>query len=701
MNMEVQKKNGTIVEWDFDKITQAITLSANRVHVKIKDDKLQKFKESIEHAVKSQFNSEIKVHELHDLIEINLSLISNKVAKSYKEYRNYKKDFVHLWDEVYRKSSDVLYLGDKENANFNSTLNSTKGSLIRGNLTKELYKKFELTSDELSACNDGFIYAHDMRDLIFDGINCCLMDIGNVLRGGFEMANIKYKEPKSVLSALQVIGDITLVATAQQFGGFTSPEIDKILVPYVKKSYQYYSAEAEKYCIPDDLQNDYINDNVHRDLKQGIQSLEMKLNTVPCSRGDTAFTTLSFGNVDGSVDKNIQRLICTEILNVRMNGQGGGSPVVFPKLVYLHSEEQHQDEDQKKLFDVAITCSSKAMYPDYLSLDKGKVGEIYQKYGKVISPMGCRAYLSEYFDPETNECFFEGRANIGAVSLNLPMIWKKSNGTKFYKDLDTYLEMSRQFLIKRYGKVANAKCSTNPIAFTQGGLYKGTKHPDDIVGYDIVKSFTASFGITSLNELNMLHESKPLHLSDRRWVNEVVDYIDAKVTQFKKEDGFLYALYGTPAESLAGTQLQQFKKMYGTIVGVSDKEYFTNSFHCHVSADITPFQKQDYEEEIFHKITGGHICYGRIENRTNKSAIKSLVLRGMKMGFYQGVNFDLVTCEDCGYQPSSVVNECPMCKSINVTILNRVCGYLGIMQQKGETRFNDSKYAEVKDRKSM
>lgn len=701
MNMEVQKKNGTIVEWDFNKIVHAITLSANRVKVKIKEDKLQKFKESIELSVSSQYNSEIKVHELHDLIENNLSLISTKVAKSYREYRNYKKDFVHLWDEVYQKSNDVLYLGDKENANFNSTLNSTKGSLIRGQLTKELYKKFELTTDELVACNEGFIYAHDMRDLIFGGINCCLMDIGSVLRGGFEMANIKYKEPKSILSAMQVIGDITLVATAQQFGGFTIPEIDKILVPYVEKSFQYYSAEAEKYCIADDLQDDFIMSNVHKDLKQGIQSFEMKVNTVPCSRGDTAFVTISFGNVDGSVNADIQRMICSEILNVRMNGQGEGSPVVFPKLVYLHSEKQHLIKEQQDLFNVAITCSSKAMYPDYLSLDNGNVGEIYKRTGKVVSPMGCRAYLSEYNDPETGECFFEGRANIGAVSLNLPMIWKKSNGTEFYKDLDTYLEMSRQFLIKRFDKVANAKCSTNPIAFTQGGLYKGTKHPDEIVGYDIVKSFTASFGITSLNELNMLYENKPLHLSDRRWVNEVVDYIDKKVQEYKEEDGFLYALYGTPAESLAGTQLQQFKKLYGTIVGVSDKDYFTNSFHCHVSAEITPFEKQDLEEELFHKINGGHICYGRIENRENKTAIKSLVIRGMKKGFYQGVNFDLVTCEDCGYQPKEVVYECPMCKSNNITVLNRVCGYLGIMQQKGETRFNDSKYAEVKDRKSM
>lgn len=427
----------------------------------------------------------------------------------------------------------------------------------------------------------------------------------------------------------------------------------------------------------------------------------MKLNTVPCSRGDTAFTTLSFGNVDGSVNEEYQRIICKEILDVRMTGQGNGSPVVFPKLVYLHSDSQHEIKEQSDLYDYAILCSSKAMYPDYLSLDKGEVGRIFKETGEVVSPMGCRAYLSEFFD-ENNKLIIEGRANIGAVSLNLPMIYKKSEGKRFFEDLDYYMEMIRQFLRKRYDKVANAKCSTNPLAFTQGGLYKGTKKPDDKVGHDIVKSFTASFGITSLNELNVLHEGTLLHESDNTWINSVVDYINNKVKEFKKNDGYLYALYGTPAESLAGTQLNQFKEKFGVIENVSDREYFTNSFHCHVSAEITPFEKQDKEYELFHKINGGHIQYVRIEDRNNLVAIKSIVSRGMSMGFYQGVNFDLCTCEDCGWHPSSKDTEiCPNCRSANITVIARTCGYLGIFKQHGDTRFNDSKFAEIRDRKSM
>ena len=312
----------------------------------------------------------------------------------------------------------------------------------------------------------------------------------------------------------------------------------------------------------------------------------------------------------------------------------------------------------------------------------------------------CRAYLSDWKD-EKGESQFIGRANIGAVSLNLPMIWQKSKGKDFYKDLDHYLELIRSFLKKRYTAVANNLCSTNPICFTQGGILGGTKKPTEKIGMDIVKTFTASFGITSLNELNMLMEGKPLHESDQQLVKSVVEYIQDKVTSFKEEDGYLYALYGTPAESLAGTQLKQFKKMFGVIPGVSDREYFTNSFHCHVTADIDPFTKQSLEYDLFHMINGGHIQYGRMGNPKNKIAVKAYVRRGMEMGFYLGVNHPVATCEDCGHKPEGHETSCPECGSENITVIDRVCGYLGISRSHNDSRFNDSKRAEVEDRISM
>lgn len=700
--MFVVKKNGELAAWDLGKIETAIAKAARRINANIENWQRVRITGRIWSHVNKLAGGEegsVTVEQVHGAVEVALREVCPDVAESYANYRNYRKDIVEVWESIFQKTRDTLYLGDRENANFNSALISTKGSLVRGHLTKELFRRFYLSPEETQIIEDGFVYIHDLRDLIFGGINCCLFDMATVLLGGFEMSGVRYKEPKSILSALQVIGDITLVATAQQFGGFTIPEIDRVLAPYAKKTHDRLIEEASAFGVADP--ESYAKVKLTEEINQGCQSLEMKLNTVPSSRGDTAFVTVSFGNVDPDDElADFQRMICRAILRTRMHGQGNGSPVVFPKLVYLHSEKQHEDRDQAELFDLAIECSSKSMYPDYLSLDAGETGRIFREHGKVVSPMGCRAYLSEFAD-ENGETYFEGRANVGAVSLNLPMIWKKSNGETFYEDLDHYLEVARRFLQRRYEAVANNPASTNPLGFTQGGFRGGYLKPDDKVGYDIVRSFTASFGITALNELNVLMEGKPLHESNRKWVEAVVEHIAERVEQFKKEDGWLYALYATPAESLAGTQLNQFRKMFGVIPGVSDKEYFSNGFHCPVDAPITPFEKQDFEFELFHKINGGHIQYVRLDDPRNLNAIKTIVKRGMKMGFYQGVNFDLSVCEDCGFRPAKVVKTCPTCGSHDMTVISRVCGYLGVRYSNGSTRFNDSKLAECADRVSM
>lgn len=464
-----------------------------------------------------------------------------------------------------------------------------------------------------------------------------------------------------------------------------------------------YYREARNYGIKKERWKEYAYDKLHYDFEKCLRGLEAKLNTITSSRGDTAFVTFSFGCIDNErEDYNMMQAdICKYLLQTRINGHGRGkAPAVFPKLVYLYASKNHTKDYQKEVFELALKCSSRCMYPDFLSLDAGEVGDIYQRTGKAVSPMGCRAFLSDYKD-ENGESYFTGRANIGAVSLNLPMIWKKSDGKDFWKDLDYYLEMIREFHKKRYEYIADMPASTNPLCFCEGGIHGGNKKPWEKIGIDLLRQFTASFGITALNELNVLMEGKPLHLSDRRKVNEVVDYILAKINQFKKDDGFSYALYGTPAESLCGTQLKQFRKMFGVIEGVSDHEYFTNSFHCHVSADITPFEKQDNEYELFHKCNGGHIQYVKMNNPDNIDALREVILRGMKMGFYQGINFSDITCMDCGWHASKPVEECLVCKSKNLLRIERCCGYLSIHSYRGDTRLNDAKLCEIADRISM
>ncbi|AZV02165.1 ribonucleotide reductase of class III, large subunit [Pectobacterium phage Arno162] len=703
MSIRVIKKTGFEQQWDFEKIRIAVGKSCKRANVMPPENFWGELETLVGLALLD--DNEVTVDALHNIVETSLKKLDERIYDAYANYRNYKKDFVHSWEEIFTKSRDTLYIGDKENANFDSSLSSTKGSIIRGFLTKELYRRNSLSKDEIQAIEDGYIYIHDLRDLIFGGINCCLFDIGKVLDGGFEMSSIQYKEPRSVLSALQVIGDITLAATAQQFGGFTLAELDKVLVKYYKMSYEHHLQEGIAWGVNDATQYAYAK--TQEELMQGFQSMEMKLNTVPCSRGDFAFTTISFGNLDNEQDRFIQGLIADAILTVRMKGQGKNhKPVVFPKLVYLHNKNLHDtSETQRALFNTAIECNTKAMYPDFLDItQQGYVARIYNETGKVISPMGCRAYLSDFKDAN-GESVFVGRANIGAVSLNLPMIWMKAEqaGTPFWDEVEKWMQMAREFLKKRYEQVAHSRCSTNPLAFTQGGLYLGNKDPDEKIGFDIVKSFTASFGITALNELCVLMNG--CHIEECQegldtTPADVLARIDGIIARFRKEDGYLYAMYGTPAESLCSTQVNQFKEKYGVIAGVSDREYFTNSFHVHVSTEISPAEKQDFEHDAFHICNGGHIIYSRIANPENKKAIAAIVNRGMQAGYYQGVNFDLAICECCGHRPKST-EKCDACGSEDISVINRVCGYLGFSKVKGSTRMNEGKMAEIRDRKCM
>lgn len=699
--MNVTKKDGTVEGWNGEKIKEAVYKAAARVNQYVEPDILDKLVEKVHSCLIIDRDAPTK--DLHKEVIHYLRYFGlDDIANSYQEYRDYKNTYAKSFEKVKDEADNVLLLGDRENANFDSSLVSTKGSLIKGYLTKELYRQFYLSKEEKELTKRGDIYIHDMRDMLMGSINCCLFDIGNVLRGGFSMSNVDYTEPTSVLSALQVIGDITLVATAQQFGGFTLAEIDKVLLPYAKKTYDNAFKKYFEQCNMDyDESCAMAMGDLKRELEQGFQSLELKLNTVPCSRGDFAFTTLTFGTWDimmDDLDRDIMKLIGETILKTRMKGHGG-KQVVFPKLVFLYDENKiRNDEDHKELFDLAVECSSKCMYPDYLSLNHGKVGEIYQRTGAITSPMGCRAYLTEWHDPKTGEAITIGRCNIGAVSLNLPLIlaYSLKNNVDFFNVLEDRLQVIREFLKKRYDMIRHTKACTNPMCFTQGGLHNGNLSPDDEIG-DLVNYMTASFGVTALNELNILATGKTLY-QDPWFAEGVLKHINDKVEQFKKEDGYLYAVYGTPAESLCGVQAKQYAEYTGDN---QFGEYFTNSFHMHVSEPITPFEKQDAEYKMFHMCNGGHIIYSRVTNPENLQALKALVLRGMEKGFYQGINFDSVYCEDCHKHSTNAMNKCPHCGSTNLSVISRVCGYLSYSKLNGSTRMNDAKMAEIKDRVCM
>ena len=725
--MNVVKKDLTVEPFNDQKIVDAVNKSASRVMVELTNDDYKRIIDLVwDELIADDIdeNTTCTVEELHNAVESALDEFNPKIAKSYKDYRNYKKEFVHMMDDVFTKSQAIRYIGDKSNANTDSALVATKRSLIFNELNKELYRKFFMNRNELQACKDGYIYIHDQSARL-DTMNCCLFDVASVLSGGFEMGNVWYNEPKTLDTAFDVMGDIILSTAAQQYGGFTVPEVDKILEPYAEKSYQKYYKEffevfdsdidgvyVDAFSTSEHLIEEkaceYATNKVKRDFEQGWQGIEYKLNTVGSSRGDYPFVTMTFGLSTTKFGK----MASITFLNVHKEGQGKAGnkkPVLFPKLVFLYDENLHgPGKVNEDVFNAGIECSMKTMYPDWLSLTgDGYVPSMYKKYGTVVSPMGCRAFLSPWYEKggiepedENDKAIFEGRFNLGVVSLHLPMILAKAQreSRDFYEVLDYYLEMIRSIHKRTYDYIGEMKASTNPLAYCEGGFLNGYLKPDEKIR-SILKPMTLSFGITALNELQELYNKKSL-VEDGKFAVDVMKYINKKITQFKHEDGLLYAIYGTPAESLCGLQVEQFRKMYGIVPGVSDREYVSNSFHCGVWEDITPIQKQDLENRFWDLFNGGKIQYVRYPINYNREAVITLVRRAMSFGYYEGVNLSLAYCDDCGHEELEM-DVCPVCGSKNLTKIDRMNGYLSYSRVHGDTRLNKAKMVEIAERKSM
>lgn len=886
MPIQIVKKDKSLQNFNPNKIVDAIRKSADRACVKLTQKQEKAVVDYVCKFLIEHGQEEIEVAKLHNIVENALDEVDPKVAKCYRDYRNYKTNFFSMIDQVYQKKLSLSFIADRSNANADSALVTTQKAIVYNELNTEFYKKFFLNEEERKASDEGFIYIHD-KNARLDTLNCCVYDMEGLMKGGFKMGNLEYGEPKTLDVAFDLMCDVAMNAASAQYGGFTIPEVDKLLGYYAEKSYDRYSDEYRHICddlgvtVDSNKADEYAYNKVKRDVEQGVQGMEMKFNSVASSRGDYPFTAVTFG----LGTKRLETLISSTFLKVRKEGQGKEGfkrPVLFPKLSFFYDEELHgEGKELEWLFEEAIDCSSKSMYPDFISLSgDGYAPTMYKKYKTPISRMGCvdkyetisirmgdgsintssfddiwnllshgysvknqtdlgyssgkyidldgieildannkwvkcyriirnepsndwyivrfydnhlklrctadhvwtisrkkdadhklvvstlelqdgdevevqsddngnnsnfakirsteklNGYVSESYDVTTESEHFicsgirshncraslapwykhggrhpkddndipvyTGRFNMGAIALNFPMYVAKAKdeGKDFYEVLDYYLELVRRLSQKTIEFLSHKKAGINPLGFCEGGFIGGNKDPEDELGIEFLKPMTISFGVIALNEASVLATGKSI-AEDDTWAFEVMQYINKYVDRIKEEDDTLYAIYGVPGETAVCALRDCFVKKYGIIKGVSDKQYFTNSFHCAVYEDITPIHKQDSEYRCFHLTNGGNIQYCRYPICYNKDAIRTLVKRAMENGFYEGVNLELNYCLDCGHQWVEG-DVCPKCGTDNIVQIQRMNGYLGYSKiGKDKSYFHEGKMAEFKDRISM
>ena len=697
--VKVLKKDGVRVEtFDKEKIIRAVELASDRAGVKLEPETLMGICDLV--YVRVKHYEVIPVQELHPIVINAMRMFNKDVAKCYEDYRGYKQNFNKTFSKIIDATRDLLSNGDKENANKNSEIVSTKKELTSGIVSKHIALDYELPKDVALAHKEAYIHVHDLTDEIFGSINCCLFDMGNVLKNGYNINGVANTQPNHLETAMSTISDIILSASSQQFGGFTVPEIDTILAPYVKLGIEEYKKVFEhtkKAFDSEEEYNSWVESFVYdKFLKHGFENMfDHRLNTINNSNGQTSFTTITFG-LDTSKEG---RLVSKAILDARKKGIGKNKiSAIFPKLVFLHRKEINGEEGTPN-YDIkqqAIDCSMKRMYPDWLSLDSGYLGEMYDKYKKVISPMGCRAFLSPWYD-EQGVPVFTGRANCGAVSLNLPRYALESNGdlNVFFEKLDYYFGLAIKKHIYKFNKLRGIKASSNPLFFCEGGCHIQLK-PNDTIE-KAIKTFTWSIGYIGIDEVTRYFFNKGVHEYNDLGI-EILDHIQDLINKAKESTGLLIALYSTPSESLCYRFLLADREKFGVIKNITDKEYYTNSFHVWVKEKVSALDKQDAEKPMFDIAKGGRIVYNEFPHTHNRKAIQQCIDYAMKLGLYYGINLQLDTCMDCSYSDEFPRQVCPKCGSSKIVSINRVCGYLGYSVVNKNTRFNKGKLSEVKER---
>ncbi|HAS6172858.1 TPA: anaerobic ribonucleoside-triphosphate reductase [Vibrio vulnificus] len=698
----VIKRDGSRAPFSRDRIQAAVEAAAENV-----DKEIAIYALNVALAVELQLkdHDEVHIHEIQTRVENELMQGPYKsLARAYIEYRHDRDIAREKQSTLTREIEGLIEESNvdliNENANKDGKVIPTQRDLLAGIVAKHYAKTHILPRDVVQAHDEGDIHYHDLDYApFFPMFNCMLIDLKGMLTHGFKMGNAEIDTPKSISTATAVTAQIIAQVASHIYGGTTINRIDEILEPYVNASYEKHLKIAQEWDIHNP--EGFAIARTEKECYDAFQSLEYEVNTLHTANGQTPFVTFGFGLGTSWASKLIQQ----SILKNRIAGLGKNrKTAVFPKLVFaikdgLNHKPTDPNYDIKQL---ALECASKRMYPDILNYDK-----VVEITGSFKTPMGCRSFLGIY--EENGELIHEGRNNLGVVSLNLPRIALKANGDeeKFYALLDEKLKLARRALETRISRLENVKARVAPILYMEGACGVRLKADQPIA--DIFKHgrSSISLGYIGIHEtINALFGNQT-HVYDDNELREkalnIVKRMKKAVEAWTEETGYGFSLYGTPSENLCSRFCRIDTKEFGVIEGVTDKGYYTNSFHLDVEKKVNPYDKIDFEMPYPEISSGGFICYGEFPNmQKNIEALENVWDYSYSKVPYYGTNTPIDECYECGYTGefdcTSKGFTCPKCgnhDSSKVSVTRRVCGYLGSPDARP---FNFGKQEEVKRR---
>lgn len=711
--IQVIKRDGKEAAFDKEKIIVAIEKAMHSSTGVYTPGLALQIANEIE-AYAEKMGRNITIYAIED--QVYYKLLENNNPATARAYENYKA--VQAFKRVENTTDkDVFGLLNRsnvavldENSNKDASIVSTQRDLIAGEVSKDIARRKLIPTDIVQAHDSGAIHFHDMDYIIQPMFNCCLVNLEDMLTNGTVINGKRIDTPKSFQVACTVTTQIIAQVASGQYGGQSINGIDRILAPYVRKSYDKYleltlQEQVEVYGMtPDVTKAEEIAWNrTKKEVKDGIQTIQYQINTLMTTNGQAPFVTLFMHFDPTSELAKEAALIDEEILKQRIQGIKNEADVyitpAFPKLIYVLDEHNvHPTSEYYYLTELAAQCTAKRMYPDYISAKKMK--EIYE--GNVFAPMGCRSFLSPWKN-DKGEYVFNGRFNMGVVSLNLPQIGILAQGKEdvFFEILEKRLELAEKALLFRYDLLKDVTSDVSPIHWQYGAIARLPKgapiHPLLEGGYA-----TISLGYIGLYEATKLIVGDS-NTSDtgHEFAKKVMEYLHNATETWRSKHNIGFALYGTPAESLTNRFSSIDRARFGEIPDITDKGYYTNSYHVNVREEINVFDKFAFESEFQKLSTGGCISYAEIPNMNNNiPALLTMMQYIYDTISYAEFNTKSDYCHECGFDGEIIVNdqvqwECPRCHNTNrdtLTVIRRTCGYLG------ENFWNEGRTKEIKDR---